>query len=244
MLPEIFREINICDDLYPRKKCENMAFDYFIVSLKGECPVRYMDSPGVSNIPVKIDTNIYIVNTRSHDTRLTANNISLLLNDVNRIWGQYNFSFNVRNITIHNLDDKVGYVTSDDSDLFKLTKQVIGNDVHNRNTTELDIILIQQFKGIQLFFVEFLGSATEGRGLRGLNDKPVNLIVVTINSKNISWNLAHEIGHILGSLDKSEFVGEYNLMTHQGCVKNLYYPTLLNQTEINTAVVTAIQTHL
>ena len=96
-------------------------------------------------------------------------------------------------------------------------------------------------KFINLRIYWYIDSTNEGIGWRGFpnENKSIYLVVVAADTKNVTWNLAHEFGHILGNLDYSYYSGEFNLMTNSGCIKEKFYPTLLDQSQVNIALSTA-----
>lgn len=193
--------------------------------------------------PLKID--LYIAESQKYKVKYNDSDIKEILDGVNEIWKNYNITFEIRNITrVANLEDNVVYTDSNSiNEIYNLTKTVIKND-SLINDTIIDVIFVKEFDQ-NWFDKYFRGINNEAITYRGLNNVKIGngtrnisvyLVVISEQGMNVSWDLAHEMGHVLG-LVHFHPDNKYNLMTN-GCNKQKY-PTTLNQNQINTVKETA-----
>lgn len=217
-----------CSREFSFTDCLLKYFRYNFDELFGKCYVEYEGQKGISNGTYILLLDFYLGNVENFSER----NITQLVENVNKIWNNYGIYFKINSISRVNIS--VIYTDK----LKNVTKSALKDKLYDKI---IDVVIIEKFleKGKFLLWDYEYESSREGVGFKGMNKKEVNLVLLTVKGKNISWNLAHEIGHLLGLVDKAYYSGILNLMTHSGCIKEKFYPTILNQKQVNIALMYA-----
>jgi hypothetical protein len=206
--------------------------NYNFHTIVGKCYLNKIDEKGISNETHKLLVDVYLLDNSKDKTW-----IEKTLNETNSIWNEYGISIYMNNITI--LDTTQELIISNPENVDFLNKY-LGEKMYD-NT--IDLVIAKGLSVKRKFLIwDFKTKETEGQGLKSIpetNITGLNLIWISSETKNVSWDLAHELGHILGNLDKAAYTGEFNLMTHGGCVRDDYYPTILNQKQVDNVISTA-----
>ena len=212
--------------------CFSHYMNYNFHAIVGKCYLNKIDEKGVSNETHKLLVDVYLL-----DKSKDKNWVEKLFNETNSIWNEYGISIYINNINILNNTQELIISKPENVDFLN---KYLGKKMCD-NTIDLVIAkgLSTKFK---ILIWDFTSKQTEGQGLRnipGTNITDLNLIWISSETKNVSWGLAHELGHVIGNLDKAAYTGEFNLMTHGGCVRDDFYPTILNQKQVDIAISTA-----
>lgn len=211
-------------------QCFFKFFNYWFQQLQGKCPINKIDSKGITNESYTIFVDVYLLDSDRNESWVNE-----ILNGTNKIWNEYGIYIYLRNVTSLKLSENL-VVSCPEIENF------LSTNLTNRLYDNIPDIFIARKLLIKrrLIFWDFHTEAMEGQGLKSVcNIKNVNVIWISSNVKNVSWNLAHEMGHILGLIDKTYFFGEFNMMTNSGCIKANYFPTILNQEQVNIVISTA-----
>lgn len=217
--------------------CFKDFVNYNIKQIWGDCYIKNYSEKGLANNLINLPVDVYLVLYNNSDLNLTNENDTVfsIFSDVNRIWNEYGINFDIRTINkYHNLSKN--YILDAPLEVKNVTEEIANERLYDN---VIEAVFIPKLKTKFLFW--YIDSSNEGIGWRGFpnENRSIYLVIVTTNAKNITWNLAHEFGHILGSLDYSYYSGQFNLMTHSGCIKDNFYPTILDQLQVNNATSTA-----
>ncbi|HLC51573.1 MAG TPA: hypothetical protein VJH90_04365 [archaeon] len=211
-----------CTSEYSIGQCVYKFLSYQYYDTLGECYIDKIEQGSViSPRTINIYADFYLVNTN-----LTNEAIYYMLEGTNDIWNIYNISFISRNIvTISNKS----LALPDLSNCSELLSYASLSDEEGYDNV-IDVVISD-------FPSKFFG----GIHYPKCNERRTYLTAVSIEEKNISWTIGHEFGHILNLLDKAHYSGELNFMTHGGCIKDNYYPSVLNQAQVNNATSEAMK---
>ncbi len=225
-----------CHKIFGLKTCVIDHIKYQFSSLSGKCYIKDYNSKGIANDTVHLSTDIYLVSNKNYPLNFTHNDLAKTSIEVNDIWNEYGIFIDIENITEFSLGENEIPIKLTAENVRNISTKIVKDKLYDGS---IDIILAPKFK--QKFFFLYIDSSLEGIGWRGFpnENRSILLIMMTPDVKNVSWNLAHEFGHILGNLDYSFYSGQFNLMTHSGCVKDEFYPTILDQQQVNIVISTA-----
>lgn len=183
------------------------------------CPIKELYEPANKTQEIIVETDVYLISSKKYPVEYTDIEILSIFNETNRIWGVYGIMFNVSSINKHNVSDRLAF---------------LGKSGNVDNDAELMGMITARNKffdqTIDVFFINKFSISIEGKRI---DKEGVNTAVVSSQSKNIPWVIAHELGHVLNNFDESEASGKFTLMIERGCVKEHYYPTILNQTQLD-----------
>ena len=205
----------LCKKDYSESKCLQSWITYVRSDLAGDCYLNKIDEKGVSTEFHERLVDVYIV-----DPNFTNNQMVGVVDGANLIWKDYGIQF-VKNDVLRIENKSLKPIFRNKEDYLKFGRDIVGED--KLHDSVIDVIFIEEIKP----------------GLDGKLVDNTTLILVSTQSKNISWITAHEMGHVLHLYDKAYFSGEYNLMIRGGCIRDGYYPTVLNQKQVNDAVAAA-----
>jgi len=217
------------------KKCYDQNFDWFtcfsdsinyrINERFGQCYIKNYHVKGAANETINLELDIYVAESSQNRINFSDDEIRVIINTVNKTWNEYGISFEINNISRFILDDSFFYDSPEN--LKKLSMAVVKENLFNDKN--VGMILVPNLKS-RLFFIFDIDSEFEGIQLN------TSLFLVGTNGKNISWAITHELGHILGSYDYPYYSGQFNLMTYTGCIKDRFYPTILKQEQVDSAI--------
>ena len=162
-----------------------------------------------------------------------------MVQGASNIWKQYGielFVLGAVNRSITNLADNdvlIGISGDQIKDATMLGKKALGDGIYDANSNVIKVFYVRSFYNGTVYLIDILGIKLIPLGENiaggiGLNGQGISSAFVGYD-KNMSWALAHELGHVLNNRDISEFSGRYNLMNHSGCIKERYHPTILNE---------------
>ncbi len=207
-LPEFRYGINELSNL-DGKYCKIMSFDY----------------PAKPEEVYRVPLDVYVVNSPSNTVDLSDKEIRDIISGASKIWEKYGIRLSLYGMVWHPevkwSDDDVLIGKSGDylQDAIALGNKVIGNKIYNEN-----------FNVIKVFFIPSIynlaSAGTPPTGL-GVNKHGISAIYIG-DDRNMSWTLAHELGHVLNLAGFNEEEGRFNLMTDGGCIKENHYPTIIN----------------
>jgi len=220
----------------------------FLYYVFGQCYIENYHIKGSSNKTVSLKLDIYITESAEDKTNITDYEIYKIMSDVNKTWSEYGVNLEINNLSRFNLTDDSFILTdnyfileSSIEDNFKnLALSVANGHLYKDEDKIIDVVLIPKFKSRFLSFI--IDSNLQGIGIDSFPDnrsRRIGLIVVASSLPNETWVITHEFGHILGSYDYQPYEGQFNLMTETGCIKDIYYPTILNQNQVDSAIRTA-----
>lgn len=224
-----YSDYKVCRYEFSILDCASNYLKYILYTFFGNCYIKNVEPKGNTNETHNLLLDVYLVNLKNYDEE----DVSHLIDSTNNIWKEYNISFYVNSVTKINNSNLAKLIINDENELYKFFKNAVDDKLLEDDI--IDLIIIEKiFEKQNILLWPYLSDGTEGQGLKNIKNKTVNIILLSFNAKNISWNLAHETGHILGLLDKAFYSGQMNLMTHTGCIKDNYYPIILNQSQLDT----------
>ncbi|MEM3405855.1 MAG: hypothetical protein QW117_02710 [Candidatus Pacearchaeota archaeon] len=185
-----------------------------------------IEKQGTNIEKLNVSFNFYIINNEINEEELVK-----YVSEVNKIWNNYNISILINNIYKVNLNitteerkylyTKIsGKNSEEDSKICNEFYIPLINKITN-NSPDMSIIYI---KGKSINF---------GRG----NLCGYKFVIFKKDKKCkdfTAWNLAHEIGHVLGLTDKRED-NKFNLMNDRCKISKPYF---LNQEQVNKTILT------
>jgi hypothetical protein len=224
----------LCEKRHDPEECYQNYVKYQEHKRKGRCYVKESFQVGTSNENNVILVDVYILNIE----KLSDKQIENSFNEINSVWEDYGARFkinSIRRINNKNLKMTVYQESNDDEVLFFL-ESVTGGRITPRDDKILDVILIEKC-GIKCRLGQLIKQEKMNyKGQGGTLKDGTKFVQLRYNSENNTWIFSHEIAHLLNLEDIPGFTGEYNLMTHLGCIKTEYYPTVLNQEQVDRAV--------
>ena len=212
-------------------QCHVDFWTYKLDYLQGNCYIKSYDIPTLANNTTDVTISIYVVDSIRSKDDMNSTFIEGMLKDVNSVWR--NYGVNIRNYTekYFTVDNNLIEVHQYNNYEFKrLADNVVTTNLYNRS--HINVIFIPKFADKFFFILDYFGG---GRSITTLEEggSRVNLILIaTDGNKNITWDLIHELSHTLGNEDIPYYSGRYNLMNHGGCIKEKYYPTILNKDQV------------
>lgn len=222
LFPSFFYDEELClNENNSLGGCFSNYVKYQVYSLKGDCYITKFDEKGVSNETHNLLVDIYVL-----DSNFTDGKIIKVVDEVSSIYEDYGVRFYVNNITRIENYDFTSVSLAKLNEIESFAKNVVKDKLYLSEDNLLDIIFIEKF-GFVVADIEL-----EGKSWNAFGNGSVNLVLVSTKSKNISWLLAHELGHLFRNSDKAFFSGEYNLMTHGSCIKS----TVLNQKQVDSVI--------
>lgn len=201
-----------CQRDYGFLECVTKYFSYWTNQILSKCYIEINESfiPAVNQIN-NINIEIYVINAN-----LNLSNITKEFVYVNSIWNQYGINFTTQKINI-----TLSKTYADFEDLGFSGEEIL--KILSRYYT------FSENGTISVVFSNI--SNLEG----GIHNHHGNyqLILISTKAETLSWTITHELGHALGLLDKAYYSGEFNLMNHEGCIRDLH-PTNLNENQVQT----------
>jgi hypothetical protein len=168
-----------------------------------------IETKGENNTPSLLKFDLYIINQS-----ISLEDFNKILIDANKIWGEYNVSFELNKIYWESLNDTeksfLLEVNATNNEECKKYNQIINFS----NNSHLKVIILTN-----------ANSSKKGRGcICGCESVIIGKEIVFFQDLT-GWNFAHEFGHILGLLDLSN---RYNLMCDE---LKLISPKFLNKNQ-------------
>lgn len=221
LIPFLLDKENCVRD-YSLLKCAGRYGEYLYSRMTARCFIVsnesfFPESNRLENIYLKL----YLI-----DTNLTEQEITEKFQDVNTIWNRYSVMFLLKDVDSSMAGSK---------NIFEKLVSIESKIEWFRNNFRLD----DEYSINIIITDEKIGS----KGLHR-NEESYQLIIIERNFSNLSWIIAHELGHVLGLWDKAFFSGELNLMTHGvdyepimncSCIQDMY-PTNLNRQQVETVL--------
>lgn len=212
---------------------------YEINQFVGICEVKFKDTPARAREFYKVPLDVYVLNSPTYPVSWSDEEIHAMVEGASAIWKQYGIEFLVLraiNRSIAALADEdvlIGISGNQTRDVTMLGKKVLGDMIYDANSNVIKVFYVRSFYNRTVYLVDILGIKLIHLGENiaggiGLNGQGISAAFVGYD-KNMSWALAHELGHVLNNKDISEYSGRYNLMNHSGCIKERYHPTVLNE---------------
>ena len=211
---------------------------YGINQAFGICEIRYRDTPAIPREFYELPLDVYVVGTPAYSPDLSDDQIRAIINGTSDIWKPYGIELHIfdkinrPNMTLNDEDVLIGISGSQEKDAINLGKKVVGDKINDTNFNVVKVFFIKSFYNRTTYLIDTFGiklipleEYTTGKGLNG---QGVSAAYVA-NDKNISWALAHELGHVLNNNDIPDYAGRLNLMTTGGCIKERYFPTIINE---------------
>lgn len=225
----------LCEKHHDPEECYQNYVKYRDHERKGGCYVKESFQVGTSNENNVILVDVYILNIE----KLSGEQIENSFNEINSVWEDYGIRFKINSIRrINNKNLKMTvYQDANDDEVLLFLENVIGKRITPRDDRILDVILVEKC-GLKCILDQLIKHKNikppAGQGPT-LTDGTM-FVQLRYGSENSTWIFSHEIAHLLNLEDIPSFTGEYNLMTHLGCIKTEYYPTVLNQEQVDRAV--------
>ena len=205
------------------------------MGLLGQCYIKNYPIKGIPNETINLKLDIYVAENDQNKINISDEEIRLVAENVNKIWNAYGINFNINRLERFIVNNNLVH----GENIKELANDVGKGHLYKDEDKNIDVILIPEFK-TRLWILD-LGNLF---GLEGFyldsfpsDNRTISLIVIGTNDvKNETWVIAHELGHLLGSYDYPYYSGQFNLMTHSGCIKERYHPTILNQNQVDSAI--------
>jgi uncharacterized phage-associated protein len=216
--------------------CASNFKEYITYYLSGKCYVKPSGPKGTTNQTLVLPVSIYM----TYPIDFTEEELNDTIRGLNSVWSEYGIQFSIHEIHKVQTEEKDFIDIQSFSELKKASERIIGEGLYQKG--RINIIISDKFRQKENWIIwsKYTTTNIEGRGLRTFNDNSsINLVLLYTDVKNMTWDMSHEFGHVLGLLDKPFFTGEYNLMAHVGCIKDKFYPTLLNQEQVDVVIQTA-----
>lgn len=202
-----------------------LAFSYltfYLIQLTGFLNLCYVNEEhrtlaGFENHSIPL--NFYLVNVRG-EIPMDKKHVQEILEGTNDIWKKYGITFYSNNTT--EVFVELELVKKENRE--RLLNFVLNKENFNESYP-VPHIIIANYKMI---------NEQEGWSPNHYNGSLVNIAFVN-NWGNVSWTIAHELGHIMNNNDIEPIYGDYNLMTNGGCVREFFHPTYLNEKQIENA---------
>lgn len=216
--------------------CTSNFKEYIIYYLSGKCYVKPSEPKSTPNQTIVLPISIYM----TYPIDFTDEQLNDTIRGLNSIWSEYGIQFSINEIHKVKIGEKDLIDIQSFLELKRFSEKIIGESLYQKG--KINVIFSDKFRQKEnwLIWTRYTMTNIEGRGLKTFNDNSsINLVLIYTDIKNRTWDISHEFGHIFGLLDKPFFIGEYNLMTHTGCIKDDFYPILLNQEQIDVVIQTA-----
>jgi hypothetical protein len=175
------------------------------IQLKCYSPINESYLPEINHTS-DIRVDVYLLNSN-----LTQSDVNKLFSEINAIWNKFGVNFVVNAVNLSKANEKVAIYGRDEKVIRPQLEKYYDFTISENNSNVIMVICDYKVAG-GLHFSHFT--------------------IISKNPKNRSWVMAHELGHIMGLYDKAFYSGEINLMTHQSCIQNIYYPTNLNKFQV------------
>lgn len=207
---------------------------YSINQVFGKCEIRYNDIPVTPKDIYKVPLDIHVLSSPSYSVDWSDEEIRAFVQGASDIWGHYGIELYIlgelkRNSSFSDTDVLIGISGDQVKDAILLGEKAVGDKIYGNNFNVTKVFFIRSFRtySIDIFGIRIFPSDDSVTG-KGLNTNGVSAAFVGYD-KNMSWALAHELGHVLNNIDIPGYAGRVNLMTGGGCIKENYYPTTLNE---------------
>lgn len=199
-------------------------FSITIVTLISAIPI---EPKGINPQPRGVEFNFYIVNDE-----INQKDLQEYISEANTIWNKYNISIltkEMQNVNINLTDEEKNLLYTN------ITKDKINGENENIcNETYIPLInkITDNNANMSIIFINGEGNSGRG-GLCGYS-----FIIFKCEKNSLldltGWNLAHEIGHILG-LEELRGSGKMNLMNdnYKTFYRIISKTSFLNQEQIN-----------
>ena len=211
-----FGEFALCSRDYS-VTCWIKFYSYYAHDISGSCEIDRNETyvPEVRQ-PLNLLVDIY-----SDNTTLTKSYLETEFSKVNTNWAKYGVRFLVASVYVsnetylQNLKSERDYVYKRLENYYNFSQSI---------KTKRVVIVLGDLQDHKEAGIQFMDKGT----------------LVSTLSKNQTWLVTHELGHILGLLDNAFYSEELNLMTHDGCIKYKFYPTNLNKKQAGVVKNTSI----
>lgn len=168
-------------------------------------PINDSFSPQINHTS-DIRVDVYLLNSN-----LTQDDLNASFLGINSIWNKFGVNFVINTIVFSRANEKISVYGKEEKTIHPELEKYFNFSVSESNNNV--IMVICDFKAFTgLHFSHFT--------------------IISKKVKNRPWVMAHELGHIMGLYDKAFYSGEINLMTHQSCIQSMYYPTNLNEYQV------------
>jgi hypothetical protein len=212
-----------------------------------DCNATFNETAGNSNESYNLSVAVYVAGSKNYQVSYSNEQIKNIINGANEIWRNYKIRFLIEgdiNRSFENiLDDDVVEVGENHHN-YDIDGEYLGKIViPEQSYKKINIIFINRFKckPLSQSFFQIEEQCVDGKKIDNSTIFPKLVIVSkklgsTKDVSNASWNLAHEMGHVLIDSGLNETDTRYNLMTHNQCIKEKYHPNLLNQTQVDMVI--------
>jgi len=205
---------------------------YLINQAFGICEIRYKDTPANTTQLYRVPLDVYVASSPSYLVDWSDDEIHAFVQGASDIWKHYGIELSiqgriVRNSSLSDTDVLIGISGDQVKDAVSLGKKVAGDEIYDNTSNVIKVFFIRNFRTypINIFGIRMFPDDDSLTG-KGLNNG-VSAAFVGYD-KNMSWTLAHELGHVMNNNDISPYSGRLNLMVSGGCIKEQYYPTIIN----------------
>jgi hypothetical protein len=233
----IIAQILLCKKHFSTDECIYDYLKYWQTKISGSCYIKEYHQKGVPNESLNILLDVYVIESQKKKVNLTNEEISSIISLSSKVWEDYGIKFEINKIERFEVEDEHIISVKKDEKLRELSLFVAKDRLYCNEDKIIDVFIFPDLRD-RILFLEF--NSIEGKGLRSFSNKDcINLIIIDSRSNRLDWVIAHEMGHILGLLDYDYFSGQFNLMTNSGCIRDEFYPTVLNQKQVDTSLATA-----
>lgn len=200
---------------------------YDFNSQLGYCEIKYRDTPATPSGYVYVPLDVYVIDSPSYKVDLSDDQIRTIVDGASTIWEQYWIKLYIDgdikrpNITLTDDDILLGKSVDVKIDGQKLTEKIFGDRVNRSDFNEVVVIFVKTFYRAE-------NNSKPSTGIVPYDWAP--FVAIIGDDSNKTWTLAHELGHVFNNGEIYHLSGIFNLMT-SGCIKESYYPTVINQTQ-------------